>query len=227
MPAKRFCYEYPRPSVTVDAVVLALDGGSLRVLLIERRSDPFAGRLALPGGFLELDETAEAGARRELQEETGVEAAVPLIPVGFYAAPDRDPRGRTISLAFLAAVRPPAPRPCGSDDARAAGWYDLDTLDRGGLAFDHALILADAGRLLLAGPSADRLLLTLLPDAFTRDEVAALFRPFGGDARSAARWRSRMRKLGLIRPAGPKGDRFRTNRGRVGEFAPTDSPGGP
>src|SRR4051794_19316530 len=102
-----YCYDYPRPAVTVDLVVFSLSGDELRVLLIRRKADPFAGRWALPGGFLEMDEPIADGARRELREETGLEAAGPLALIGVFGDPGRDPRGRTISLAHATVVRGP------------------------------------------------------------------------------------------------------------------------
>src|SRR3954447_13631069 len=98
----KHCYDYPRPSVTVD-VVLATRESKPRVLLIRRKKDLFAGRWALPGGFIEMDETLDESARRELKEETGVEAGR-LDVLGVYGDPGRDPRGRTISVAYLARV---------------------------------------------------------------------------------------------------------------------------
>ncbi len=105
MPAP-YCYDHPRPMVTVDLIVFSLVEQSLQVLLVRRGREPFAGKWAIPGGFLEMDEPAEAGARRELREETGLEIAGPVEPIGFFARPDRDPRGRTITLAYAAVVRP-------------------------------------------------------------------------------------------------------------------------
>ena len=137
-----YCYKYPRPAVTVDLVAFATDGPALRVLLVRRKSEPFAGRWALPGGFLNLDEPAEVGARRELREETGLDVAGPVEPIGFFDAPGRDPRGRTISLAFAAVLPGPLPEVAGGDDAAAAEWREVEGLS--GLAFDHDAILAVA-----------------------------------------------------------------------------------
>ena len=140
-----YCYDYPRPAVTVDLAVFAIDGGILKVLMIRRKRDPFAGHWALPGGFLEMDETIEAGARRELKEETGLEVDNPVHFVGVYGDPGRDPRGRTISLAYRAHLPGPPAVATGRDDAAAAAWFrPCDLIQAGGLAFDHARILADA-----------------------------------------------------------------------------------
>src|SRR5262245_50385266 len=96
--AKPYCYEYPRPAVTVDLVLFAWDASDLRVLLIRRKHDPFAGHWAFPGGFLDIDESVEHAVRRELWEETGLDFTGGVTEIGVYADPGRDPRGRTISV---------------------------------------------------------------------------------------------------------------------------------
>ena len=118
-----YCYDYPRPAVTVDLAIFALSGDGLRVLLIRRKHDPFAGRWALPGGFLEIDEAIEAGARRELREETGFAPTGPIAFLGAYGEPGRDPRGRTISLAHAAVLRgtPPASKGATTPRTRPGG----------------------------------------------------------------------------------------------------------
>jgi 8-oxo-dGTP diphosphatase len=127
------------PLLTVDCVALDPDG---RVLLIRRGNPPFAGRHALPGGFVDVGETVEDACRRELLEETGV-VARKLTLIGVYSDPARDPRGHSVAAAFLARVGRQEPR--AGDDASAAQWVDRW---RGlELAFDHARILADAMRL--------------------------------------------------------------------------------
>lgn len=145
--------DYPILSVTVDAVCLAEADGPVHVLLVERGSEPFAGRLAFPGGFVEIDEDLPAAVVRELAEETGIELSVPLEQLRTYGAPGRDPRGRTVTTAYVAVV-PRMDEPQGGSDAAAAGWHRVDdVLARDRLAFDHAEILRDA--LVHAGHAAD------------------------------------------------------------------------
>jgi 8-oxo-dGTP diphosphatase len=137
--------DHPRIDVTVDVVALTEVDGELRLLVVRRGSPPFEGRWALPGGFLEVDEDLAPGALRELQEETGI-ALRPqdLRQVGAYGAPDRDPRGRTISIAFLARLDD-QPEAQGGSDAADARWRPVaELLDDGELAFDHAEIVRDA-----------------------------------------------------------------------------------
>lgn len=139
MAKTKYTYDYPRPSVTVDVVVLTRERRP-RVLLIRRKKAPFAGAWAIPGGFIEMDETLEQSARRELREETSLEVGE-LEPVGVYGDPGRDPRGRTISIVSLARIAAPPPELAAGDDAAELAWHRLDELPE--LAFDHAVILAD------------------------------------------------------------------------------------
>lgn len=134
-----YTYEYPRPSVTTDCVVLTREAQP-KVLLIQRRWEPFEGCWAIPGGFLDMDETTEQCARRELREETGL-LLKDLRQVGAYSRVDRDPRGRTISVAYLAIVDSPLPVE-GLDDAARAEWFPVDQLPP--LAFDHEEIMNDS-----------------------------------------------------------------------------------
>jgi 8-oxo-dGTP diphosphatase len=137
--------DYPIISVTVDVVCLARRDGERQVLLVERGSDPFQGRLAFPGGFVDIDEDLEAAALRELREETSLAAPGVLEQLGAYGRPGRDPRGRTVSIVYLA-LPDEAAAVRGGDDAADAGWYPITELlqDPGRLAFDHAEILRDA-----------------------------------------------------------------------------------
>ena len=124
------------PLLTVDCVVFDRAG---RLLLIRRANPPFKGRYALPGGFVDIGETVEAAALRELEEETGIEGKI-IRPIGVYSNPKRDPRGHTVSAAFL--VRPRSTKVVGGDDAASAAFVENWQSQK--LAFDHNQIVADA-----------------------------------------------------------------------------------
>lgn len=138
MATKKYVYDYPRPAVTVDIAIVTRDDKP-RVLLIRRKHGPFADCWALPGGFVDMDESLVAAARRELSEETGVETAG-LVQIGAFGDPQRDPRGRTISVVYLAQVDADAVRPKAADDAAEVRWFSLTRPPK--LAFDHREILA-------------------------------------------------------------------------------------
>jgi 8-oxo-dGTP diphosphatase len=125
--------------LTVDVVVLT-ESPVCRLLLVQRRYPPFAGEWALPGGFVEKGEQVIDAAPRELAEETGLHAGS-LRLLGVYDTPGRDSRGWTVSIVYLARV-PAEVAVRGADDARDARWFTVDALPK--LAFDHAVIVADA-----------------------------------------------------------------------------------
>lgn len=145
---KKYSYEYPRPAVTVDVVMVTREERR-RVLLIRRKHDPFAGTWAIPGGFVDMDESLEDAARRELFEETGLRTGR-LEQLHTFGDPGRDPRGRTISVVYLAVVNPARLKPEAADDAAEVGWHSF--LRPPPLAFDHAQILALARKRLRAEP---------------------------------------------------------------------------
>ncbi len=151
MERKTYTYEYPRPAVTADTVLLAYPENpqeplDAEVLLVRRGRDPYKGKWALPGGFLDMEETVEACARRELREETGAETdAFDFILLGLYDRPDRDPRGRTVSAAYLVQAPRDAFDPAAGDDAAEARFFPARALPPADeLAYDHADILGDA-----------------------------------------------------------------------------------
>lgn len=131
---------YPRPMLTVDVVVLAGEPQARRVLLIQRGNPPFREKWAIPGGFVDEGEQVADAAPRELVEETGLRLGA-LELLGVYDTPGRDPRGWTVSVVYLARLQSEA-AVVGGDDASDARWFDANRLPE--LAFDHALILADA-----------------------------------------------------------------------------------
>ncbi len=142
--------DYPRPMLTADVVVLAGAAEDARVLLIQRGNPPFAGSWALPGGFVEEGEQVAEAAPRELAEETGLRLdSGSLEMLGVYDTPGRDPRGWTVSVVYIARV-PGESAVTGADDASDARWFAVEEMP--GLAFDHALIVADA-RAFVAAPS--------------------------------------------------------------------------
>ena len=134
-----YTYKYPRPSVTADCIVIAKEADP-KVLLIERGDEPFKGCWAFPGGFMNMDETTEQCAIRELEEETGLKVNE-VHQIGAYSKVDRDPRGRTVTVAYLAIVDEPM-AVSGQDDAAKAQWFLLSALPE--LAFDHDEIMHDA-----------------------------------------------------------------------------------
>ena len=134
-----YTYKYPRPAVTADMIVLT-DEPEPQILLIQRGDEPFKGCWAFPGGFMNMDETTEQCARRELKEETGLDIEE-VQQVGAYSTVDRDPRGRTITVAYITHVPQILPV-TGLDDAAEAKWWPINALPP--LAFDHAQILRDA-----------------------------------------------------------------------------------
>jgi 8-oxo-dGTP diphosphatase len=128
------------PALTTDCVIFDSAG---RILLIRRKHEPFQGSFALPGGFVDIGETTEAGCRREVLEEAGLRLGA-LELVGVYSNPERDPRGHTVSVAYLARL-PEGAVPSAGDDAEAAQW--VEDWRKVNLAFDHAQIVADAEEL--------------------------------------------------------------------------------
>ncbi len=129
-----FTYDYPRLMLTVDAVVFRQNEAGLEVLLIQRKHDPFAGKWALPGGFVDMDETVEQAVVRELEEETGLRLDNPK-QLFTFSELGRDPRGRTVSVTFFGMADINNSKVSGGDDAKDAQWFSLNKLPK--LAFDH------------------------------------------------------------------------------------------
>ena len=136
-----YTYKYPRPMVTVDAVVFGVRGDALELLLVERKHEPFAGHWALPGGFADMEEELETAMRRELAEETDL-SGMRLGQFGAFGKLGRDPRGRTITIAYMALVASADHEPKGGDDAARAQWRPMADLPP--LAFDHGGIITYA-----------------------------------------------------------------------------------
>jgi 8-oxo-dGTP diphosphatase len=173
----------PRQTValTADLVILTIRGGVLCVLVVERGNEPFAGKLALPGGFLRGEETLDETAARELEEETGLDAGgLYLQQVGVYSAPDRDPRRpRVVTCAYLA-IAPDLPLPAAGSDARAAHWLPVRQVRCDGLAFDHDEILADAVELARAELQFRTIATGFCADEFTIGELREVYEAVWG-----------------------------------------------
>lgn len=188
-----YTYDYPHPAVTADICIFSIREGTLKVLLIQRLIQPFKDSWAIPGGFIKMDEDLVTGALRELAEETGV-SDVPLEQLGAYGAPDRDPRERVITVAFMALVPSDQMVLAAATDAADAQWFDMDELPP--LAFDHDRILADA-RARLADKVTNRVTETaksafqFLPQKFTLAQAQAVFETLKGeplDKRNFRKW---------------------------------------
>lgn len=167
-----FSYEFPRAALTVDCVVFGLGDDDLKVLLIRRQLPPFEGKWALPGGFVHLDETVDDAARRELQEETGLDR-IYLEQLYTFGAIDRDPRERVITIAYYALVRLSDHRVQAATDARDAAWFAMNNLPA--LAFDHAQILETAHQRLQGKVRYQPIGFELLPQKFTLTQLQKLY----------------------------------------------------
>lgn len=191
-----YTYEYPRPAVTADCVVFGVDEGELTVLLIQRDREPFAGRWALPGGFLELDESPEEAARRELAEETGL---VPAYLEQFHAfgKPGRDPRGHVVTVAHYGLVKRGGRRAEAGSDARRAAWFRLR--ETPSLAFDHEEILETALRRLQSDVRQKPVAFELLPRKFTLLQLQEVYEAILGEKLDRRAFRRRARRTGLLK----------------------------
>jgi len=165
-------YEYPRPALAVDCVVFGLDEADLKVLLIQRDLEPFAGGWALPGGFVHMDETLEEAALRELREETGL-TKVYLEQLYTFGRPNRDPRERVVTVAYYALVRLMDHRVQAATDARNAAWFEVDDLPR--LAFDHDEILDASLKRLQGKVRYQPIGFELLPPKFSLTQLQRMY----------------------------------------------------
>src|SRR5215216_6850382 len=156
---------YERPSVTVDVVIFTLQHHELHVLLVQRKRWPHEGRWAIPGGFIQMDESLEQAARRELEEETGVRD-IYLEQLYTFGDPKRDPRTRVISVAYIALVSADKQTLRASDESTDVRWFPLRRLP-GALAFDHDTILATGLERLRSKLEYTTLAFQLLPEVFS------------------------------------------------------------
>jgi len=185
--------------VTVDTIVFALREDDLQVLLVRRRHPPFEGTWAIPGGFVEMDETLETAARRELEEETGL-AGVALEQLYTFGDPGRDPRGRSITVAYFAAVPAGSMGARAGDDAAEVGWWSIYDLPP--LAFDHDKILAYALTRLRYKLEYTAVGFSLLPEQFTLTQLQAAYEIVLGVRLDKRNFRRRILSAGILSATG-------------------------
>jgi 8-oxo-dGTP diphosphatase len=172
--------DHPAFAVTVDLVALTVRNDELQILLVTRGEEPYRGRMALPGGFVQIDEDLPDAAARELAEETGVRR-VPghLEQLGTYGSPKRDPRMRVVSVAYLA-MAPELPDPVAGSDASAAQWVPVRRATNSRLAFDHSRILSDGTERARAKLEYTSLATAFCPPTFTISQLRRVYESVWG-----------------------------------------------
>lgn len=188
-----YTYEYQRPSVTTDCVIFGFDSEGLSVLLIERGIEPFKGYWAFPGGFMQMEEDADACARRELQEETGL-GDVHVEQFGTFTDVNRDPRGRVVTIAYYALVKKSEVK--GADDAAQAKWFPINNIPP--LAFDHDRILRVALKALREKIHFEPVGFELLPEVFTMPQLQNLYESILDVNFDRRNFSNKMQKLGIL-----------------------------
>lgn len=192
---RQFCYDFPRPAVTVDVIIFTIRDDDLKVLLIRRGREPFQGRWAIPGGFVDMNEPLEEAARRELQEETGVRDVL-LEQLAAFGDPHRDPRGWVISIAYFVLLNAASLTIQAADDAADVGWFSMSALPP--LAFDHDKILACALKQLRSKLAWAPVGVHLLPKKFTLAELQRVHEAILGRRLEPRRFRRQVLSRGIV-----------------------------
>jgi 8-oxo-dGTP diphosphatase len=198
--------KYERPSVTVDVVIFSVVEGQLKVLLIQRKNWPFEGTWAIPGGFVDMDEPLEDAAARELYEETGIEG-VYLEQFYTFGQPDRDPRTRVISVAYLALVDAGQLQPRAADDAADVGWFPVH--EPPPLAFDHVDMLKRAFQRLRHKLESTALGSLFMPEEFTLSELRRAYERILNEKLDDSRFRGRILVADILKVTGTRRGRGR------------------
>lgn len=197
-----FSYEYPHPAVTTDAIVFTILSGKLHVLMIRRGNEPYLGYWAFPGGFIDIDEDLEDCVHRELREETGL-SGIPLVQFHTFGRPNRDPRERVITVAYLGFLPADGLKLCAADDAAEAAWFPVG--DPPSLAFDHEEVLSLAHQRLLELISTTSAAKPFLSNSFSHRCLADFAAIVGIHHRSLA---EKLISLGVLEKDGEAGYRF-------------------
>ena len=195
MEQENYIYEYPRPAVTTDCVIFGFDAGELKVLLIERGIEPYKDKWALPGGFIDMDEDAEACARRKLKDETALENIF-IEQLFTFSRVDRDPRCRVISIAYYALVKLSDYYAHAGVDTNKVRWFPLSEVPV--LAFDHAEIVKTALERLKGKISYRPIGFELLPERFTLPELHQLYEIVLQTKLDRRNFRKKMLSFGLL-----------------------------
>lgn len=190
-----YTYDYPHPAVTVDVAIFTIQDDDFKVLLIERGIQPFEGMWALPGGFVNIDESLRRAAWRELKEETGVSAAF-LEQLSAFGHPDRDPRERVITVVYYALIPSDRLKLKASTDAREARLFSMNDLPE--LAFDHAKILRRAHQRVKDKIDDSVIALQLVPESFTLSELQRVHERILGAPLDKRNFRKKVKALNLL-----------------------------
>ena len=196
-------YDYPHPAVTVDVVIFTIRNEQLKLLLIRRAYKPYKGKWALPGGFINMEESLDDAAKRELKEETGV-AGVYLEQLYTFGVPKRDPRERVITVAYYALIPSDKIQLQAATDAEAVGWFGMDELPK--LAFDHAKIVELAHERLVAKLDYSTLAFKFLPETFTLHELQNIYEIINQEVIDKRNFRKWILGLGQIEETGKKSE---------------------
>lgn len=194
-----FCYEYPHPAVTTDIALFTIIEDKLAILLIRRRSQPFQGGWALPGGFVDPDECLEDCALRELAEETGI-TGVFLEQLYTFGKPDRDPRERIISVAYYALAPAEILSPIAGSDAAEVRWFTFDALPE--LAFDHRDVIELAQQRLRAKLDYSTVAFSLMAETFTLGELQKVYEIIRGESLDKRNFRKYILSLNVLAESG-------------------------
>jgi 8-oxo-dGTP diphosphatase len=192
-----YTYEYPRPALTVDCVIFGLgQTNQLKVLLIKRGHDPYMGAWALPGGFVDMNEPLEEAALRELKEETGV-SDVFIEQLYTIGTPNRDPRGRVVTVVYFALINLGEHKISADSDAQDVRWFSIDDLPT--LAFDHADIMAMAIQRLRSKVRYQPIGFELLPPSFTLTQLQKLYETILGKELNKRNFRTKILKMNILK----------------------------
>lgn len=210
-----FTYRHARPALTADAVVFGLDEGELKVLLVRRGLEPFAGRWALPGGFVQVGESPDAAVRRELGEETGLRKVF-LEQLATFGEPARDPREHTVTVAYYALVNLADHSPAAASDASDAKWFSAGRPPA--LAFDHGKILSAALARLRAKLRYQPVGFELLPEKFPLRDLQHLYESVLEQTVDKRNFRRKILAMGILRETDETEDNVQHRAARLYSF---------